>query len=371
VKITAEDREALRRAQPDLGEDQLDLFARTAERAGLDPFSNQIYAVLRWDKRRSTYVMTIQTGIDGYRAAAEMTGDYAGQVGPEWCGADGVWRQEWLYEEPPLAARVGVLRHTFTAPLHRVAHWHEFVQTDYNNRPTSMWARMPRLMLAKVAEAQALRAAFPRTLSGIYTADEMAQADSETPAASAPSRPAQQPAQQAAQEAAQEAGEELDEQQLADSDSRLQFVLDGLVVRAILTDEQRRQTVEWLQAADTAAEWKRRLDLVWQRAEQTGQQHGVSVSDLLAEHPVMQAEQEADSEEADGQPEQGTGEADSGSQDAAQPAQEGSTFDAPIGWDELTVDQLRDEARARGLTVSGTKDELIERLEAADQEVVR
>ena len=158
-------------------DNELRLFLEVCKAKNMDPFSKQIYAIKRWDPEAQREVMTFQVGIDGFRAKADSTGLYEGQADPEWCGPDGAWKDVWLSSDPPRAARVKIFRTGFKQPMTGIASYSEYVQTKKDGTPNSVWKKSPANQLAKCAEALAFRKAFPEQLGGLYSEDEMAQAD--------------------------------------------------------------------------------------------------------------------------------------------------------------------------------------------------
>lgn len=152
---------------PDATDQELELFFEQCVRLGLDPIIRQAY----WIKRQGRG--TLQVGIDGLRSIADRTGNYVGSDDPVFVDDA---------DNKPVSASVTVWKwaHGQRCPFSATARWSEYAVT---NSPT--WSRMPHVMLAKVAEAAALRKAFPSQLVGAYINEEMDQADAEP----APMRP--------------------------------------------------------------------------------------------------------------------------------------------------------------------------------------
>lgn len=214
---------------PGCNGDELRLFGYACQRTGLDPFSKQIYPIKRGGK------MTIQAGIDGLRAIAERTGELDGST-TEWCGEDGQWQDVWLSAKPPAAAKTTLWRKGCSRPFTGVARF-----ADYNPGQ-GLWNKMPAVMIAKCSEALALRKAFPANLSGVYSTDEMAQADAVQPVTVTPLPSGDDRIFQAGKAAIAKAG----------TAAELEAVLQRMDVRKRdLSDEQMAQ-LEGLAAARAA-----------------------------------------------------------------------------------------------------------------------
>lgn len=149
---------------------ELKMFLHYCSKTGLDPIGRQIYCIKRGDRA------TIQTGIDGLRLVAARTGEYAGNDDAVFEGVTGEG-----YPEKATATVYRIVQghvRSFSAS----ARWTEYAQYFQDRQSRSktlgdMWARMPYTMLAKCAEALALRKAFPAEMGSLYTQEEMMQAD--------------------------------------------------------------------------------------------------------------------------------------------------------------------------------------------------
>lgn len=146
---------------------ELKLFLYTAKMRGLNPLTRQIHFVKRGDTG------TIQTGIDGFRLIAERTKCYAPSPKPsifEYVTRDG---RKYLDKVTVFGIKiVGKDAFEYSA----TAKFSEYAQY-FNGKLGNMWQKMPETMLEKCAEAKLLRKGFPEELSGLYTDEEMMQAD--------------------------------------------------------------------------------------------------------------------------------------------------------------------------------------------------
>ena len=90
VKVQDEQKKAileyLKIEEPTATEHQVKSFLHVCETRRLDPVLNQINAIFRKDNKTGRKRMTFQVSVDGLRAIAARTGQYAGSDEPEILG---------------------------------------------------------------------------------------------------------------------------------------------------------------------------------------------------------------------------------------------------------------------------------------------
>jgi len=145
-----------RTVAPNATDDQLAMFIHDCNRRGVHPLDKLVVFTNAGGK------YTPITTIDFMRSRAADSGEMAGSD-------DAVFTIEGA---KPNSATVTVYRLTNGARYAYAATAR--LKEYYRNTPT--WNHMPHTMLAKCAEALALRKAFPHQLGGLYTREEMVQA---------------------------------------------------------------------------------------------------------------------------------------------------------------------------------------------------
>lgn len=144
--------------------------------AGLDPMQKPVHIVPMWDSKTKQMRDVVMPGIGLYRTQAARSGEYAGVSEPEF-GEDVSGSVGGVNMTYPKWCRVTVRRLLsngsavdFTAKELWVENY--ATKGKDSTAPNNMWQRRPYAQLAKCAEAQALRKAFPE-FGAQPTADEM------------------------------------------------------------------------------------------------------------------------------------------------------------------------------------------------------
>lgn len=154
---------------------QLKVFAKVCTEHGLSPFKGEIHLVRYKTKDGDKY--TVIVGIDGFRNKAAKTGHLAGTDSPKYnVRADGGYQTASdliQAKQMPDTCTMTVwrLREGNRVPFSAEVVFNEFA-TRYQGQLTGKYATMPFQMIAKVAEAFALRKGFADEVSGLHIEEE-------------------------------------------------------------------------------------------------------------------------------------------------------------------------------------------------------
>ncbi|GLI94674.1 phage recombination protein Bet [Methylocystis echinoides] len=172
----------------DTTDDEFALFIHWARSLRLDPLRRQTHAFVfsKSDPKRRR--LSLVTSIEGYRAIAARTGNYRPDEQEPTFITDETLKSE-LNPAGLISCSIRVWQHSHGQwfQITGTARWDEFAPirtVRVDNQPTDRkvldksgkWADMPFLMLAKCAEAQALRKGWPEDLANTFVGEEVDQA---------------------------------------------------------------------------------------------------------------------------------------------------------------------------------------------------
>lgn len=146
--------------------------------AGLDPMQKPVHIVPMWDSKSGSMRDVIMPGVNLYRTQASRTGKFAGMTEPEYgpmieenIGGASMKYPEWCKVTVSRMLDNGTIAQ-FTAREYWMENYAVKGGKEKSVAPNAMWTKRPRGQIAKCAEAQALRKAFPECGSQ-PTAEEM------------------------------------------------------------------------------------------------------------------------------------------------------------------------------------------------------
>lgn len=174
-----ETRETLRNSlYPGASNESIDMVLGYCKAAGLDVMLKPVHIVPMWSSKDGRMRDVVMPGIGMYRVQASRSGEWAGVTEPEFgpiirenIGGMDVEYPEWCRVTTRRLMRNGAIAE-FTA----IEYWRENYAVkggkEKSIAPNAMWAKRPRGQIAKCAQAQSLRLAFPE-IGAAPTAEEM------------------------------------------------------------------------------------------------------------------------------------------------------------------------------------------------------
>ena len=181
---TVEQAEAVRTAlksslYPGASDASVDLVLSYCRAAGLDPMQKPVHIVPMWDGKAREMRDVVMPGIGLYRTNAARTGQFAGMSEPEFgpmvterIGNKDVTYPDWCKVTAYRQLPTGHIAE-FTAVEYWIENYAIKGGKDQDQSPNAMWSKRVRGQLAKCAQAQALRMAFPEAVGAGPTAEEM------------------------------------------------------------------------------------------------------------------------------------------------------------------------------------------------------